>query len=356
MTNSKPRLLVLSNMWPSNEKPYSGIFVRNQVERYASDDRVEVCCHFLKRSFTGIAKSSIKYFLFFASFVARYLFRRFDVVHVHYFFPTVILGVLYKILHPGTLLVVTFHGTDVTHFMERGTLRLLGKWLIQYVDIGISVSESMASKVKAALDFESHYVFSAGVRDDVFYPLVDAQKNFDFIFVGSFIKRKGVDILVEALNQIDTSRMIVAFVGSGELLGEIRNLDGFHKIALFENLTQDELREVFATSRFLVLPSRYEPFGLVVSEAMFCGVPVIGTSVGGIPAQISDGINGRLIDSEDVDALKQALVDAFGLAEERYKEMVESCLQANKENAISVICEEQMQIYTAGVARRRGSP
>ena len=48
-----------------------------------------------------------------------------------------------------------------------------------------------------------------------------------------------------------------------------------------------------------VVPSLQEAFGLVVSEAMACGKPVIGSNVGGIPDQIVDGYNGFLVEPKD---------------------------------------------------------
>ena len=354
MTVSRRRLLVLSNMWPSEQKPYAGVFVKNQVEQYSRDVRIEVDFHCMKRSFTGSVGSASKYLFFFASFAVKHLFRRYDVLHVHYFFPTVILGVLYKLLHPSTLLVVTFHGGDVSFFIGKRRLKPLGKWLIRYVDIGIAVSKSMACRVKTALDFECQHVLSAGVRDDVFYPLQNAQKEFDFIFVGSFTKVKGVDLLVDALRQIATRPISLAFVGSGELCDQIRDLDGFHRVTLLENLTQNELRDAFSRSRFHVLPSRSEAFGLVVSEAMFCGVPVVGARVGGIPEQINDGINGWLIEPGEVGAISDTLIYALELPEDRYRAMVENCLKSNKENTLSAVCDEQLAIYSDMSASRKG--
>jgi len=57
-----------------------------------------------------------------------------------------------------------------------------------------------------------------------------------------------------------------------------------------------------------VLPSRSEPFGIAIIEAMACEKPVISTKVGGIPEIIEHGRNGILIEPDDPKALTEALI------------------------------------------------
>ena len=354
MTSQVIRLLVLSNMWPSEQKPYSGVFVKNQVDQYSGDKRIEVDYHCLRRSFTGRIGSALKYIAFFASFAKKHLFRPYDVLHIHYFFPTAILGVAYKFMRPRTSLVVTFHGTDITHFMSLSVLRALGRWLIQHVDVSIAVSASMADKIEEVLGVRCQHIFSAGVRADLFYPESSSRKDFDFIFVGSFIERKGFDLLIDACKRISTAKLRLAFIGSGNLIEKIDELNECHEAMTIENLSQSELREAFSRSRYHVLPSRYEPFGLVVTEAMFCGVPVIGSRVGGIPDQIQDEVTGWLVEPGNAEALQKTMMAAIEIPEYRYEAMVQACLQSNRENALSVVCDKQLLIYEQQMEHRRG--
>ena len=70
----------------------------------------------------------------------------------------------------------------------------------------------------------------------------------------------------------------------------------------------------------LVAPSRSEPFGTVLSEAMAVGTPVVSTNVDGLPEVVTDGVNGALVAPGDVDALASAVLrvlagrDAMGEA------------------------------------------
>jgi glycosyltransferase involved in cell wall biosynthesis len=61
----------------------------------------------------------------------------------------------------------------------------------------------------------------------------------------------------------------------------------------------------------LVAPSREEPFGTVLAEAMAVGTPVVATAVGGVPEVVQDGVSGRLVAPGDHDALAAAVLDVL---------------------------------------------
>lgn len=69
----------------------------------------------------------------------------------------------------------------------------------------------------------------------------------------------------------------------------------------------DRADEVIARGRIYVQPSRYEPQGLAILEAMAVGVPVVASAVGGIPEVVADGVNGLLVAPDDPAALADAI-------------------------------------------------
>ena len=69
----------------------------------------------------------------------------------------------------------------------------------------------------------------------------------------------------------------------------------------------EELRRFYSEADIFVLPSRYEPFGIVFAEAMSFGLPIVATRVGGIPELVEDGENGFLVTPGDVDSLADAV-------------------------------------------------
>jgi glycosyltransferase involved in cell wall biosynthesis len=69
-----------------------------------------------------------------------------------------------------------------------------------------------------------------------------------------------------------------------------------------------QVAELLHGCEVFVLPSRSEPFGIVLLEAMACKKPIIATTVGGIPEIIEDGKTGILVEPDNPDALAKALI------------------------------------------------
>jgi len=68
-----------------------------------------------------------------------------------------------------------------------------------------------------------------------------------------------------------------------------------------------DVPEIMASSDIFVFTSLNEGFGNVIIEAMACGLPIVGTRVGGVPSLVQDGVNGLLVNSDDVSALATAI-------------------------------------------------
>ena len=90
------------------------------------------------------------------------------------------------------------------------------------------------------------------------------------------------------------------------LLGYIK-LHGVEDNTILKMFPLHEMPDVYRGSDIFALPSENETFGQVFIEAMSCGLPVIGTKVGGIPEIISDSYNGYLIPPGDASILAQKI-------------------------------------------------
>lgn len=97
------------------------------------------------------------------------------------------------------------------------------------------------------------------------------------------------------------------FTGAYEMLLGYIKLHGVEKQTIVKSFPLSEMPKVYQASDVFVLPSENEPFGQVFIEAMSCGIPVIGTKVGGIPEIISDDINGYLVQPDDASRLAQRI-------------------------------------------------
>jgi glycosyltransferase involved in cell wall biosynthesis len=126
-------------------------------------------------------------------------------------------------------------------------------------------------------------------------------------------EKKGIDVLLRAFAQIQSRepqlRMVLA--GDGPLRSQLESLAESLGIAAKVDFRgrqeRHEITSLLAGCEVFVLPSRSEPFGIVLLEAMACGKPVISTTAGGIPEIIHDRKNGILVEPNNPTALAAAL-------------------------------------------------
>ncbi len=127
-------------------------------------------------------------------------------------------------------------------------------------------------------DFSPSKLFSNpyGVNLRMFQPIPNADKQYDVIFVGNWTLQKGVDILTKAC---ELSRLSLLHVGA---IGDF----SFPTGSLFKHLdpvNQDELTYYYNQAKVLALPSRQDGFGLVLFQAMACGLPLVYSHMTGGP-------------------------------------------------------------------------
>ena len=160
-------------------------------------------------------------------------------------------------------------------------------------------------------------VIHTGIDTTLFTPqAADKHKQPTIIFVGKFVRNKGVVELVEAAAQLIASfpGLRLEMIGPGEedLKKELRK----KAIALkapdllqFPGLMQKhEVAQRLSRAHVFAAPSHYEGGpGFVYLEAMACGLPVVACSGSGVSEIVTDGENGFLVPPADVQALKEAL-------------------------------------------------
>jgi glycogen synthase len=130
--------------------------------------------------------------------------------------------------------------------------------------------------------------------------------------LGRVVAKKGFDLLMRSFAQVSADHGVDLVIGGdGAALAELRaladSLGIADRVRFAGRLSRDEVAGAMAHAELLVVPSRLEPFGIVVLEGWRAGTPVIATARGGPPEFVRDGVDGRIVDPFDTSALAAAL-------------------------------------------------
>jgi glycosyltransferase involved in cell wall biosynthesis len=170
-------------------------------------------------------------------------------------------------------------------------------------------------------------------------------------YAGRFSPGKGTQDLASAAD-IVTKRVPDAqflFAGQGNLA-----LSGPHTRSL-GRLPHDDVWRLYHLSDLVVVPSRQpEPLSRVLLEAMAAGRPLVGTRVGGTPELIEDGVNGRLVERDNLAQLAKAITDLL-LDDDLRTQMGRASLELVRTRfAPRASLERLLDFYRQAIARRRG--
>ncbi len=141
------------------------------------------------------------------------------------------------------------------------------------------------------------------------------------LFVGRLIPNKGIEALLSAFQAIGDRDLQLVIVGEGPLqkrVMEAKEADG--RIDYRTSVPHDELPFYYHAADLFVLPSTYEPWGLVINEAMHAGLPIITTSnVGAAGDIVRDGSNGYVIAPGDSVAISEKILELHRDPEKRLR-------------------------------------
>lgn len=174
--------------------------------------------------------------------------------------------------------------------------------------------------------------------------------------VGRLTEQKNHALLLRAfarLHSIQPLRLLV--VGDGELRQQLEQQaaeSGISAKVRFLGLRAD-VPAILNASDIFVLPSRWEGNPLSVQEAMASGLPVVATTVGGVPELVENGVSGLLVPSEDEAALANALQTLIDHPHLRQQMGEAALIRARQRFDIRITVQQYEQLYETLLTRSR---
>jgi glycosyltransferase involved in cell wall biosynthesis len=181
---------------------------------------------------------------------------------------------------------------------------------IAYADYIVTCSDmARETYIEAGIPPERVYTIGLGTDVNFFTPgegnTRSGRNGFSFLFVGESSPHKGVDVLLRAFDRVAQRHRGTHLRLVGPPGEQHRLLDRTDKraIQIAGRKSHAELLEEYRWAQCMVLPSRQDAYGLVVAEALACGVPVIVSDMVGAKELIREGTNGWVLPANDFEAL-----------------------------------------------------
>ncbi len=337
-------ILIISRGVPTKQYPLNGIFEWDQAKALASIGHnvtffaIDLRSIRRKRKF-GIYKEirggicvyiiawpigalPMNIFCKIGSKALRILYKRVyatvkkpDIIHAHFTDMGCIAANLAKI--KKIPLVITEHSTAIDS--EKANLEIIkcAKYGYLAAEKVIAVSSNLADRIKSL----------TGVSCTVIHNIIDpyeaflnkkneTHQDFTYISVSNLIKRKRIDLLIDAFKLVSeqNKNVYLIIVGDGpersslEKQAEVLAIN--NRILFTGRLERDDIAIEFDRADCFVLPSDLETFGVVYVEAMMKGLPVIATRCGGPEEFVKEKV-GMLVDKNDQKALVRAMLDIY---------------------------------------------
>lgn len=348
MASTDRKVLIITNMGPKASAPFQGQFVASQVAELKAQGQA-ADYHYMRWHGDSLLNRLLKYPVFLLDFLWRFIFsrQRYQLIHVHFFYPTIYLALLYRLLRNRRVkIVVTCHGSDIYHYQPPGKLY---RWCAKQVQAWIFTSERLRQQF--FFTPAQQQVLSAGIqgRYAEAQPTPLPEKDIDILYVGTLDKNKGMDRLIALLPALSQYRIVVAGTGPWQatLIDASRR---FGHLQLVGAQTPAQLQALYQRARCFVNISRNESFGLVMAEAMACYTPVVATETDGSIAQVVPAVTGYRLSQQQsepelIQQFGQKIEQLLALPAEQYAQMQQACREQAEPVLLPKVASRLRKLY-----------
>ena len=241
------------------------------------------------------------------------------VINVHYPMASFVLFAICRRL-ASIKLVTSIHGADIfPNGRARGNYHKALRYLL--VSSDLIVANSRAFQKEFLTIFPQLHEKTTVIHNGLDPAEFEGRDRFQLETDGRYIlciaahnEKKGLDVLLRAFAEIirvETELKLI-LAGDGPLRPQLEDLAlslRLNSHVLFVgSQNRKEIARLLHGCELFILPSRSEPFGIAIIEAMACGKPVVATNIGGIPEIITTGNNGILVEADRPSELAAAVI------------------------------------------------
>lgn len=240
--------------------------------------------------------------------------------------------------------IVWGRGSDI--YKSSKFMKLISKTLLKNADAMIALTKTMKDAMLKIYQ-GAIYVIPNGIDlekfKDISVEINHNDKNKTIIFVGTLRPVKGIFYLIEAMriikNEYCEAQLLI--VGDGvdrdKLRAIVKELNLGDSVSFVGQISNQEIPKYMAKSDIFVLPSLSEGFPNVILEAMAAGLPIIASTVGGIPDFIQNGVHGFLVEPMNSEELAEKISILLNNKDIREKMSINNKIEVQKYSIDSVI-------------------
>ena len=330
-------ILLLTHSYPDANNSWQGIFIKKQAEVIALNHKVIVVYFrvdysdfspFAKYSFSKNSEGNLteyevtikrsypvitqlKYLSNTYRFIENEILanNQIDIIHSHLSYPAGFLGAILQ-RNKKIPNILTEHSRVTKYFrswFHKQCVRYALKNSASVVAVSSLLKEEIIALYYRPVDIITNFVDIDKFELGKIKPNGDL--NIGFLGeLGSY--NKGLDTLLKAISSLKDKHIILHIGGNGKLLYTFRDMAKQLGIeancSFYGEILPADAPSFYSKLDMFVLPSRYETFGIVLIEAMACGIPVIATKCGG-PEEIVTDETGLLIEKDNPEELALAI-------------------------------------------------
>lgn len=346
------KILLLSNMYPSNEYPHYGVFVKNTYE-ILNDMGYDIKLVVMTKT-DSIIKKCWKYFIFYCQIFLNIVFGKFDYIYGHYLSHIALPILVAHKINKNISIILNAHGNDVVpEDKSDERFRYLVVKLLEICKKLIVPSDYFKEIMIKDYNFSSENILvfpSGGINKNIFYErnkeickkALDFDVNAKYIgYVSRIEKDKGWDCFLKMIKDHHNDNYKYVVVGNGaeekQFWEKVQEYEINEYIIKYDFMNQENLALLYNSLDVFCFPTyrKSESLGLVGLEAMACGCIVVASDFAGPTTYITNCVNGFLFEKENVKDLINKINEALDM-EDEVKRIV-------KENAKSKALEYDVE-------------